>query len=43
MLVGDFNANAASRTLQSLWGKLHAVQLGNTSFLDWSSFFFNLL
>eukprot|EP00434_Breviolum_minutum_P037935 symbB.v1.2.033639.t1/scaffold4202.1/size44672/5 len=25
MLVGDFNANAASRTLQSLWGHLHAV------------------
>lgn len=25
MLVGDFNANAASRTLQSLWSHLHAV------------------
>ena len=25
MLVGDFNANAASRTLQSLWGHLDAV------------------
>ena len=25
MLVGDFNANAASRTLQSLWGHLTAV------------------
>ena len=25
MFVGDFNANAASRTLQSLWGHLHAV------------------
>eukprot|EP00438_Fugacium_kawagutii_P022907 Skav224169 [mRNA] locus=scaffold2007:357728:362942:+ [translate_table: standard] len=25
VLVGDFNANAASRTLQSLWGHLHAV------------------
>lgn len=23
--MGDFNANAASRTLQSLWGHLHAV------------------
>eukprot|EP00913_Durusdinium_trenchii_P006667 g6265.t1 len=27
MLVGDFNANAASRTLQSLWSHLHAVKL----------------